>query len=50
MVLEVALLNVRPGQRKALEQAFADALAIISSMGGYERPGQVEARGIAVVS
>jgi len=35
MILEVALLNVRPGQGEAFEQAFAEAQAIISSMPGY---------------
>ena len=35
MVLEVAVLNVRPGQSAAFEEAFATAQAIISSMPGY---------------
>lgn len=35
MVLEVAVLSIRPGQSKAFEQAFAKAQAIISSMDGY---------------
>jgi heme-degrading monooxygenase HmoA len=35
MVLEVAMLNVRPGQSALFEQAFAEAQAIISSMHGY---------------
>ena len=35
MILEVALLNVRPGQGEAFEKAFAEAQAIISSMPGY---------------
>ena len=35
MILEVALLNVRPGQCDAFEKAFAEAQAIISSIPGY---------------
>lgn len=35
MILEAALLNVRPGQTAAFEQAFAEAQAILSSMDGY---------------
>ena len=35
MILEIAVLNVRPGQGAAFEQAFADAQAIISSIDGY---------------
>jgi heme-degrading monooxygenase HmoA len=35
VILEVALLNVRPGESAAFEQAFADAQVIISSMDGY---------------
>jgi heme-degrading monooxygenase HmoA len=35
MVLEVALLDVRPGQEAAFEEAFAEASAIIASMHGY---------------
>lgn len=35
MILEVAKLNVRPGQNQAFEQAFAQAQAIIASMPGY---------------
>lgn len=35
MILELALLNVRPGQSSSFEQAFAQAQAIISSMPGY---------------
>ena len=34
-VLEVALLDVRPGQEPAFEVAFRKAQAIISSMPGY---------------
>ena len=34
-VLEVALLDVRPGQEPAFEDAFRKAQAIISSMPGY---------------
>ena len=48
MVLEHALLPVRPGQEAAFEAAFADARAIIAAMPGFggltlsrclERPG-----------
>ena len=35
MVLEVALLNIRPGQAALFEAAFAEAQAIIASMPGY---------------
>jgi heme-degrading monooxygenase HmoA len=35
MILEVALLDVRPGQEDAFEDAFAEASSIISSMPGY---------------
>jgi heme-degrading monooxygenase HmoA len=35
MILEVAILNVRAGQKDAFEQAFAAAQDIISSMDGY---------------
>lgn len=35
MILEVAILNVRPGQEAAFEQAFAEASPIIASMRGY---------------
>ena len=35
MILEVAMLNVKPGQGAAFERAFAEAQAIISSMAGY---------------
>ena len=35
MILEVALLNVRPGQAAAFERAFGEAQAIIASMPGY---------------
>ena len=34
-VLEVALLDVRPGQEPAFEAAFRKAQAIIASMPGY---------------
>jgi len=37
MVLEVAILNVRPGQGEAFETAFLEAQRIISRMPGYER-------------
>ncbi len=35
MILEVALLNLRPGTGKAFEQAFTQAQLIIASMPGY---------------
>ena len=35
MILEVALLTIRPGQSAAFELAFAEAQKIISSMPGY---------------
>ena len=36
MVLEVALLDVRPGEEKEFELAFQEAQLIISSMNGYQ--------------
>src|SRR5215470_7581596 len=35
MILEVAILNVRPGMETEFEAAFAQASSIISSMPGY---------------
>ncbi len=35
MVLELAILEVRPGQESDFETAFREALAIIQSMPGY---------------
>jgi heme-degrading monooxygenase HmoA len=35
VVLEVAILDVKPGQEQAFEDAFGNAQAIISSMPGY---------------
>ena len=35
MILEVAILDVKPGQSEAFEAAFAKAEAIVSSMVGY---------------
>ena len=35
MILEVAILNVRPGETDAFESAFREASGIISSMAGY---------------
>jgi heme-degrading monooxygenase HmoA len=35
MVLELAILNIKPGQTKDFELAFAEAQGIISSMNGY---------------
>src|SRR5262245_23502336 len=37
MILEVAILNVRPGQESAFEQAFAQASPLIASIPGYIR-------------
>jgi len=35
MILEVAILNVRPGQEAAFEQAFTQASPLIASIPGY---------------
>jgi heme-degrading monooxygenase HmoA len=35
MILELAILNVRPGRAAEFEHAFRDAQRIISSMPGY---------------
>lgn len=35
MILEVAILNVRPGEWETFEQAFSGAQDIIASMPGY---------------
>jgi heme-degrading monooxygenase HmoA len=35
MILETAMLDVRPGQEEAFEGAFAEASSIISAMPGY---------------
>lgn len=35
MILEVAILDVKPGQEAEFEQAFAQAQHIIASMKGY---------------
>ena len=35
MILEVAILNIRPGDSADFERAFAEAQAIIASMPGY---------------
>lgn len=37
MVLEVAILNLRPGRREAFEAAFREARQLIASMPGHER-------------
>jgi heme-degrading monooxygenase HmoA len=37
MVLEVAILNVRPGQSAAFEAAFREAQASIAASPGYQR-------------
>ena len=36
MVLEVATLQIRPGQTQAFERAFGQAKALIASMPGYQ--------------
>ncbi|RAP31458.1 antibiotic biosynthesis monooxygenase [Candidatus Marinamargulisbacteria bacterium SCGC AG-343-D04] len=35
MILEAAVLNIRPGQEKKFEEAFSKAQKIISSISGY---------------
>jgi heme-degrading monooxygenase HmoA len=35
MILEIAQLQIKPGQTAAFEAAFAQAQPIIASMGGY---------------
>jgi len=35
VILEVAVLNVRPGETAAFEHAFGEAQSIIASMPGY---------------
>ncbi|GHF48246.1 heme-degrading monooxygenase HmoA [Deinococcus metalli] len=35
MILEIAMLQIRPGQTAAFEAAFAQAQTIIASMKGY---------------
>jgi heme-degrading monooxygenase HmoA len=55
MILEVAVLDVRPGTSADFEQAFAEAQAIISAMPGYvshelQRCLEVENRYILLVS
>ncbi|NTY02347.1 antibiotic biosynthesis monooxygenase [Deinococcus sp. JMULE3] len=37
MILEIALLQIRPGQTTAFEAAFAQAQPIIAGMHGYVR-------------
>lgn len=37
MILEIATLQIRPGQTPAFEAAFAQAQAIIAGMTGYVR-------------
>jgi heme-degrading monooxygenase HmoA len=37
MVLEVAILDIRPGQSAAFEAAFQEAQRIISAAPGYQR-------------
>jgi heme-degrading monooxygenase HmoA len=36
MILEVAILDVRPGTAESFERAFSEASAIISRMAGYQ--------------
>lgn len=36
MILELAILDVRPGESAAFEAAFAEAKAIISAMPGFD--------------
>ncbi len=36
MILEVAVLDIKPGQEQEFEAAFVQAQQIISSMSGYE--------------
>ena len=35
MILEVAILKVKPGEQSVFERAFSEAQSIISSMRGY---------------
>ena len=35
MILEVAMLNIRPGESADFERAFAEAQTIIASMAGH---------------
>ncbi len=37
MVLEVAILDVRPGETEAFEAAFREAQVIIAASAGYQR-------------
>jgi heme-degrading monooxygenase HmoA len=37
MILEVAILNVRPGQSEAFEASFTEAQAFIQEIEGYQR-------------
>jgi heme-degrading monooxygenase HmoA len=37
VVLEVAILEVRPGRREAFERAFLEAQPILSASSGYQR-------------
>lgn len=37
MILEQAILNIKPGQSEAFERAFKEAQKIIASMKGYVR-------------
>ena len=39
MILEIATLQIRPGQTAAFEGAFGQAQLIISRMDGYLKPG-----------
>ena len=37
MILEIAMLQIRPGQTATFEAAFAQAQRIVAGMGGYVR-------------
>ena len=37
MILEVAILNLRPGHAREFEAAFAEAQAILAASPGYQR-------------
>ena len=40
MILELAILDVKPGETEAFETAFAEAKTIISAMPGFGRLGR----------
>lgn len=37
MILEVAILDVRPGQSEAFERDFAEARSLVAAIEGYQR-------------